>query len=195
MARNSGKDAVSESLNTKSSVADTVAAQDTAAPTQVLLRGVVVEVLYDPSVFPDEDMEELKSLVSAPELMQSAPRNSIVARVITAGSDKKSSDATEGVTEEEQEKAKESKEPVAEKEKIGKVGVLAYPFFPPHLCMPLKPGEQVWLVTESADSPSKIMYWMCRITEADHVDDINYTTRSLVDVGAIQAKAQAKIGA
>ena len=27
------------------------------------------------------------------------------------------------------------------------------------------------------------------------VDDINYTTRSLVDVGAIQAKAQAKIGA
>ncbi len=27
------------------------------------------------------------------------------------------------------------------------------------------------------------------------VDDINYTARSLVDVGAIQAKAQAKIGA
>ena len=27
------------------------------------------------------------------------------------------------------------------------------------------------------------------------VDDINYTTRSHVDVGAIQAKAQAKIGA
>ena len=27
------------------------------------------------------------------------------------------------------------------------------------------------------------------------VDDINYTTRSFVDVGAIQAKAQAKIGA
>ena len=27
------------------------------------------------------------------------------------------------------------------------------------------------------------------------VDDINYTTRSHVDVGAIQAKAQAKVGA
>lgn len=188
MARNSGKDAVSESLNTRSSVADTVQAQDTAAPVQILLRAIVVEVLYDPSVFPDEDMEELKSLVSAPELIQSAPRNSIIARVITAGADKKSADATEGVTEEEQQKAEESAEQVAEKEKIGKVGVLAYPFFPPHLCMPLKPGEQVWLVTESADVPSKIMYWMCRITEADHVDDVNYTHGDRKFSGSLAAK-------
>ena len=56
MAKNSGKDAVSESLNTTSSVAETVAANDTANPNQILLRAVVVEVLYDLSVFPDEDI-------------------------------------------------------------------------------------------------------------------------------------------
>ena len=175
MAKNSGKDAISESLNTKSSVADTVAAQDTASPNQILLRAVVVDVLYDLAVFPDEDMEEMKALIDAPDLLESAPRNSIIARVITGGADKKAPDAKENITEEETEKAKENKETVPEKEKVGEVGVLAYPFFPPHLCMPLKPGEQVWLITDSSDVPSKIMYWMCRITEPDHIDDINYT--------------------
>ena len=175
MARNVGKDAIAESVSTRSSIADTVLAQDTAAPTQILLRAVVVEVLYDLAAFPDEDLQEMKALVSPPELLDTAPRNSIIARVITAGADKKAADAAEEVTEEETRQAIESNTAIPEKEKIGKVGVLAYPFFPPHLCMPLKPGEQVWLVTDSSDIPSKIMYWMCRITEPDHVDDVNYT--------------------
>jgi hypothetical protein len=175
MASNVGKDAVSESLETRSSVADVVQQQATASPTQTLLRAVVVEVLYDLAAIPDEDIEELKSLVNVPDLVASAPRNSIIARVTTAGADKKAEVAREQVTEEEQQKADENKESIEEKDAIGKVGILAYPFFPPHLCMPLKPGEQVWLVTESPDTPSKIMYWMCRVTEPDHVDDINYT--------------------
>ena len=175
MAKNSGKDAVSESLNTTSSVAGTVESADTAAPNQILLRAVVVEVLYDLSVFPDEDMEEMKALIDAPDMLESAPRNSIIARVVTGGADKKAPEAKEKPTEEETEKAAEDKESVPEKEKVGEVGVLAYPFFPPHLCMPLKPGEQVWLITDSSDTPSKVLYWMCRITEPDHIEDLNYT--------------------
>ncbi len=175
MARGPGKDAVSESLNTKSSVAETVAAADGANPNQTLLRAVVVEVLYDLAAFPDEDIEEFKSLVDAPEMIDTAPRNSILARVVTGGADKKAAEAKEKPTEEEQEQAQTNQETIPEKEKVGEVGVLAYPFFPPHLCMPLKPGEQVWLVTDSSDVPSKVMYWMCRITEPDHVDDVNYT--------------------
>lgn len=175
MAKNAGKDAIAESLNTKSSVADTVAAQDTANPNQILLRAVVVDVLYDLSVFPDEDIEEMKTLIDAPDMLESAPRNSIIARVVTGGADKKAPDAKEAITDDEAEKAKENKETIPEKEKVGEVGVLAYPFFPPHLCMPLKPGEQVWLITDSSDIPSKVMYWMCRITEPDHIDDVNFT--------------------
>ena len=189
MAKNSGKDAVSESLNTTSSVADTVAAQDTANPNQILLRAVVVEVLYDLSVFPDEDMEEMKSLVDAPDMLESAPRNSIIARVVTGGADKQAPEAKEATTEEETEQAKENKEAIPEKEKVGEVGVLAYPFFPPHLCMPLKPGEQVWLITDSSDTPSKVLYWMCRITEPDHIDDINYTHGDRKFAGGTEEKS------
>lgn len=188
MARNVGKDAIAESVSTRSSIADTVAAQDTAAPTQILLRAVVVEVLYDLAAFPDEDIQEMKALVSPPDLLDTAPRNSIIARVITAGADKKAADAKEEITEEETRQAAENNEVVPEKENIGKVGVLAYPFFPPHLCMPLKPGEQVWLVTDSSDIPSKVMYWMCRITEPDHIDDINYTHGDRKFSGSLAAK-------
>lgn len=192
MARGPGKDAVSESLNTKSSVADTVAAADGANPTQILLRAVVVEVLYDLAAFPDEDIEELRSLIDAPEMLDTVPRNSIIARVVSGGADKKAPEAKEAPTEEEQEKAKEDKETIPEKDKVGEVGVLAYPFFPPHLCMPLKPGEQVWLVTDSSDVPSKVLYWMCRITEPDQVDDVNYThgDRKLVGTSAVKTSKE-----
>ena len=188
MARGPGKDAVSESLNTTSSVADTVSAADTANPTQVLLRAVVVEVLYDLAAFADEDIEEMKALIEAPELLETAPRNTIIARVISAGADKQAPDAKEKPTDEEQEQAREDNTPVEEKEKVGEVGVLAYPFFPPHLCMPLKPGETVWLVTDSGDVPTKVMYWMCRITEPDHVDDVNYTHADRKFYGAGEEK-------
>lgn len=189
MAANTGKDAVSESLSTGSSVAATVESQATAPPNQILLRAVVVEVLYDLSVFPDEDIEEMKVLIDAPDMLETAPRNSIIARVVTGGADKKAPEAQEKPTKEEQEAAVENNETIAKKEKVGEVGVLAYPFFPPHLCMPLKPGEQVWLVTDSSDVPSKVLYWMCRITEPDHVDDINYTHGDRKFVGSTAPKS------
>ena len=101
MAANTGKDAVSESLSTGSSVAAAVENQATAPPNQILLRAVVVEVLYDLSVFPDEDMEEMKSLIDAPDMLETAPRNSIIARVITGGADKKAPEAKEKPTKED----------------------------------------------------------------------------------------------
>jgi len=155
MATGAGKDAVSASLDT---TAKAGGGDATANPNQVLLRAVVVEVLYDLAAFPDEDIEEMKSLIDAPDYLDSAPRNSIIARVVTGGADKKAPEAKEQPTDEEKEDAQENKEAIPEKEKVGEVGVLAYPFFPPHLCMPLKPGEQVWLVTDSSDVPSKVLY-------------------------------------
>ena len=188
MAINTGKDAVSESLESKSSVKDTVEAVDTAPPSQVLTRAVVVEVLYDLAAFPPDDVSELKALCSAPDLVPSAPRNSIIARPISGGADKQAPEAKEKPTEEEKEKSKKDEEPVPEKEKVGEQGVLAYPFFPPHLCMPLKPGEQVWLISDSPDTPTSVMYWMCRISEPDHVDDINYTHGDRKLVGSLAPK-------
>ena len=187
MASGSGKDAISESLNTKASASSSTS-NATDAPTQVITRAVVVEVLYDLSAFPEDDITELKALVKSPDLVSSAPRNSIIARPISNGADKQAPEAREEPTDEEKQKSKKDKEPVPEKEKIGEQGILAYPFFPPHLCMPLKPGEQVWLISDSPDTEQEIMYWMCRISEPDHVDDVNYTHGDRKLVGDLAPK-------
>lgn len=50
--------------------------------------------------------------------------------------------------------------------------VIAYPFFPPHISLPLKPGEQVWLIEEGEGD---FYYWMCRVTTDRQVDDLNFT--------------------
>lgn len=48
---------------------------------------------------------------------------------------------------------------------------IMYPFFSSHLCLPVKPGEQVWGMEE----PGGKVFWISRIHEPDHVEDLNYT--------------------
>ena len=52
--------------------------------------------------------------------------------------------------------------------------VICYPFFPPHLSLPIKPGEYVWLVKETIKGNNHY-YWFCRKVSNLYVDDINYT--------------------
>ena len=52
--------------------------------------------------------------------------------------------------------------------------VIAYPYFPPHIVLPLKPGEQVWLVAEVKGNVN-FYYWQCRVHGDRQVDDLNYT--------------------
>ncbi len=47
---------------------------------------------------------------------------------------------------------------------------IAYPFFPPHLCLPLKPGEEVWIVYDGL-----MYFWMCRRVGDYQTEDTNYT--------------------
>jgi len=56
----------------------------------------------------------------------------------------------------------------------GGLPVLCYPFFPPHLSLPVKPGESVWLI-QSNIKGSRFYYWMCRQVGPISVDDVNYT--------------------
>lgn len=80
------------------------------------------------------------------ELVETAPINSIFAKIIDAGNNSKD----------------------------GALPVVCYPFFPPHLSLPLKPGEYVWLI-EADMRGSKLYYWMCRQVGSIHVDDLNFT--------------------
>lgn len=80
------------------------------------------------------------------DLIDTAPINSIIAQLIDPGTSSKD----------------------------GSLPVLCYPFFPPHMSLPLKPGEYVWLI-ECDVKGSKMYYWMCRQVGTIHVDDVNFT--------------------
>jgi len=83
--------------------------------------------------------------VGNPDLVDVMPRNSIVARIV--------SDKASRISSPE----------------------IFYPFFSPHLCMPVKAAEQVWIIFEKAGSKKATGYWMCRRPSDLQVDDLNYT--------------------
>lgn len=51
---------------------------------------------------------------------------------------------------------------------------IAFPFFPSHLCMPIKPGEKVWMIARG-DQKEGQFYWMSRVVGLDHTEDANFT--------------------
>ena len=52
--------------------------------------------------------------------------------------------------------------------------LLCYPFFPPHISLPVKPGEYVWIIKEDKGG-EPLYYWMCRKVGIRQVDDLNIT--------------------
>lgn len=116
-----------------------------SVPPSSFYRAVVVEVLNDLSTIP-ERLEELKSSVVNPEFLTNVPRNSTIVRVISNARDRKNSSP-----------------------------IVCYPFLPPYLSLPVKAGEQVWVMFENERVSTRLGYWLWRAPEPDHVDDLNYT--------------------
>lgn len=110
-------------------------------------RGIVYEVIGDPSRLTDDEITFWSQTLSGGlDVIKRAPRNSIIVQPIAGPGSNVS----------------------AEK-------LLCYSFFPPHFCMPIKPGEQCWFMMENPGSTSSHGYWICRVSESDFVDDINFT--------------------
>jgi len=119
---------------------------------EVFIQAVVVEVIHDPSAFLVQGEKVLKA--KYPDIsdayLSRAPRNSVIARILNQGTDKAVSR-----------------------------NILCLPFFPPHLCFPVKPGEHVWLVSAAGHGTSPtILFWMCRVPSWIDTDDVNYTHAS-----------------
>lgn len=115
-------------------------------PLSVFYRAVVVEFLNDLSRLTDERLSELKKQVVNPEFLEIAPRNSAIVRIISNARDRKNSSP-----------------------------IVCYPFLPPYLSLPAKPGEQVWVMFENESISTELGYWLWRVSEPRHVDDLNYT--------------------
>ena len=116
-----------------------------ASPTN-FQKGVVIDVLNDPSLRDRSDSPFAQLRVTNPQYLQIAPRNSIVVKLIGGGQAKQDD-----------------------------TSIVCFPFFPPHLCMPVNAGETVWIVSDSGVGDNPLLYWMSRVPEPISVDDINYT--------------------
>ena len=146
MGSGQGIDVVRQTAAGVRDITEELAALQTAGPINILQRAVIVEILSDISLRTPEELEEMAKTITNPTKLKFAPRNSAIVRVFTNAADKSSSG-----------------------------DFLCYPFFPPHLTLPVKQGEQVWILLESLEVPQSVGFWMCRITEPDFVDDVNYT--------------------
>lgn len=113
----------------------------------MLSRAVVVEVLNDPSLLTEGELESLASeLPGGINSLRRAPRNSLIARAVSGP-----------------------------RSSVQSSNILCYPFFSPHFAVPVKPGEQVWVFNESPEGDVAYLYWLSRVPEPGFSDDINYT--------------------
>lgn len=101
---------------------DEITDLNTTTELRPFLRAVVVDVIFDPNVVPAQLRSSVEADLIHSELLATAPRNSIIARIISGAADKRNSTLT-----------------------------IFYPAMS-HTHFPLKPGEQVWVFFENPAS-------------------------------------------
>lgn len=114
----------------------------------VFFRGLVVDLVTSPvGAITRKPIEHYKNLININAAgLKNIPNNTAIIKLISHAFSKDSDDE-----------------------------IVCYPFFSSHLSMPLKPGEQVWVIFEDPNNLSQIGYWISRIHEPSHVEDLNYT--------------------
>lgn len=117
----------------------------TTAPPKFMFKAVVVDVIFDPHNQRDELIETYQDVVANSDLLLTAPRNSIIARVVSNGSDKRS-----------------------------QTPIIFYPTLS-HTHEPLKPGEKVWVFFEDSETSRELGYWLSRVVNRIDVEDPNFT--------------------
>lgn len=119
------------------------------AQKSAFVRIVILDVISDPQIIDDIKLAYWEHELNVTNIPYAAvaPRNSVIAR-IAMGNNNAASDRS----------------------------MVFYPFFPPHISLPCKPGEHVWAMFEIPNAQiSEIGYWMCRIVDPGFVEDVNYT--------------------
>lgn len=119
----------------------------TSAPQPTLRRVIVVEVFHDLATqLAGERLEQLEASVKDPTLVRRIARGCILARTITSGVDRFDDKAR-----------------------------IFFPLFGPYIMMPIKVGEQAFVLYEDPHVSADTGLWLCRVPEPNDVDDLNYT--------------------
>jgi hypothetical protein len=114
------------------------------------VEDLALNPVNDPDITYSQSLERGVNKVTNPSYVSRMPRNSIIG---IRTNDRFPYGATGGTKQYE----------------------IFFPFFSPHLSLPVKPGEEVWVIYENAGTPEGIGYWMTRKSSSIEVDDINYT--------------------
>jgi hypothetical protein len=120
-----------------------------SGPGRILHSAVVVDFISNPSLLSESDLESYGKggdrQVQNIEQIGRMPKGSIIATIV---SDKSA--------------------------KLNNKPVIFFPLFS-HLHMPIKPGEQVWVIYQRVDSTSGVGFWISRRVGPSIIEDPNYT--------------------
>ena len=133
----------------------------------VFKKGIIVDVIFDPANLGEAEIFSiLKQCTVSRSVVESMPRNSCVVRMIDDGLD----------------------------HMLVNSAVICFPMFPPHLTLPIKPGETVFIIDLAPEKLTDVMYWVCRVPSPDYVCDINFThnDRTMMESAKKMTKAPSK---
>jgi hypothetical protein len=134
-----------EANNPVSDIEKEIQGQRGALPLPPFLEAVVVDYFFNPRKLSEEQLAELEANTNTPELIRRAPRNSILARIISRRQD--FYDSTPRI-------------------------FFPHDTFTQE---PLKPGEHVVVYFLDQIQNEQIGYWFKRKTETNDTDDVNFT--------------------
>lgn len=128
-------------------VADAARGTLNAEPLPTFTRVVVEEVIFDPSLIDEKRAKAYEQEFKLRDIsfLRSLPPNTIIGKPVR--------DGTSTGAEESQ---------------------YFFPMFPPHMMLPVKAGEHVWVFFEE-NKTNHFGFWLFRITEPRDVDDLNQT--------------------
>lgn len=112
-------------------------------------RYVVLETIFDPHIIDASKIDywERDLAVSNIKYATVAPRNAIIARRIINNNSTHSENT-----------------------------MVLYPFLPPNVSLPCKPGEHVWVMFEDpTGTKNDLGYWMWRIVGPHYAEDVNHS--------------------
>lgn len=132
----------------------------TPDPITGFVRCVVIDNITRIDDVSDETLDAWADKGISIDFVKYAPRNAVIAAIISGA-----------------------------QAKLTETYVVLYPFFSPHLSLPVKPGEVIWAFFEGEEST--VGYWLTRVHSQVRVDDVNYThdDRRLTAAGIMLKKS------
>lgn len=142
-----GRNAIRQMHSDQFTHRDEIQSLRSFSQTAPFVRAVVYDIIINPDILSDTAKDDLRNYVSNPSIVDSMPRDSILAMTIDG-------------------KVGGSVDPKPE---------IFIPFFSAHHRTPIKPGEHVWIYYANPNVDNEYGYWFSRAGDFTEVEDLNYT--------------------